>query len=436
MSNKFVYPKPRSWEDFEDIVADIYRRKYNQNNFQRYGRSGQRQDGVDIAGFVPNEGLVGIQCKHKVKTEITEAEILDEIENAENFRPNLHSYIFATSSPRDNKIHEFVLQINETRIQQSQFGVEIVFWEDIIIDLTDFPDLLYKHITKYFPTTDAENISVIAQSRNKRTASYPISNQELNSLIEENLQGLLIADKYEISIGVSSFDEVSFDEIVDIKFQFAEYFQNSIKADSKFLDMAEIIRKCRQQISKSLISKDMWIYAKIRLSLAFLIGWLFPKVAGYNLYIVNYPNNNVYTTSNLMPVSSNLNERLPKIYDVTSEDIVICLNISRDITQSVMNFIEAEDTKPRALVIFDQEGYRVNSSAHALSVAIAIANRIKKIVDVEQVKHIHLFASLPASLAILITHRLNAIVPISLYHRGSENSKYILSGTLNSELQR
>ena len=49
MSNNFVYPKPRNWEDFEDIVVDLYRRLHHQHNYQRYGRSGQKQFGVGIS---------------------------------------------------------------------------------------------------------------------------------------------------------------------------------------------------------------------------------------------------------------------------------------------------------------------------------------------------------------------------------------------------
>jgi len=54
MASQLIFPKPKSWDTFEDIVCDVFSRKLNNRNFQRYGRSGQEQFGVDIAGVVEN----------------------------------------------------------------------------------------------------------------------------------------------------------------------------------------------------------------------------------------------------------------------------------------------------------------------------------------------------------------------------------------------
>ncbi len=43
-------PRPQDWNEFEDIVWNIYRRKWQDPNAQRNGRQGQRQNGVDIFG--------------------------------------------------------------------------------------------------------------------------------------------------------------------------------------------------------------------------------------------------------------------------------------------------------------------------------------------------------------------------------------------------
>ena len=39
------FPPPRSWDEFEDIVADLYRRTWDDPGGARYGRSGQPQQG-------------------------------------------------------------------------------------------------------------------------------------------------------------------------------------------------------------------------------------------------------------------------------------------------------------------------------------------------------------------------------------------------------
>jgi len=43
-------PRPKSWDEFEEIVWDIYQRLWKDPHAQRYGRSGQAQQGVDIYG--------------------------------------------------------------------------------------------------------------------------------------------------------------------------------------------------------------------------------------------------------------------------------------------------------------------------------------------------------------------------------------------------
>ena len=58
-------PVPKSWDEFEDICADLFGRIWNDHNIVRYGRMGQRQHGVDIRGQLPAGGIAGVQCKRK-----------------------------------------------------------------------------------------------------------------------------------------------------------------------------------------------------------------------------------------------------------------------------------------------------------------------------------------------------------------------------------
>jgi hypothetical protein len=45
---------PQSWDEFEDIVADLYARLWGEPHVERYGRSGQAQQGVDIYSQPPH----------------------------------------------------------------------------------------------------------------------------------------------------------------------------------------------------------------------------------------------------------------------------------------------------------------------------------------------------------------------------------------------
>jgi hypothetical protein len=104
---------PLSWDEFEDICADLFTREWNDPNVIRYGRQGQRQNGVDIKGI--ESGLdVGAQCKKKGRwppKKLTTADIDKEVSEALKFTPKLTKYIIATTAESDHKITDHAAAI-------------------------------------------------------------------------------------------------------------------------------------------------------------------------------------------------------------------------------------------------------------------------------------------------------------------------------------
>ena len=59
-------PTPKSWDEFEDIALSAAKLRWRSENFFRHGRTGQRQDGVDIFG-TPDDGRQrGLQGKNTI----------------------------------------------------------------------------------------------------------------------------------------------------------------------------------------------------------------------------------------------------------------------------------------------------------------------------------------------------------------------------------
>lgn len=143
------FPKPRSWDEFEDIVWELYAREWQDPNTQSYGRTGQAQHGVDIYGRPTYLGgrYAGIQCKRYDAGNLNRKKIEDEIARAEEFRPPLVEYLIATTEPRDATLQRVVRLIDGERRAKGQFGVRIVFWDDLcsLLANTDNSDLLRKH---------------------------------------------------------------------------------------------------------------------------------------------------------------------------------------------------------------------------------------------------------------------------------------------------
>ena len=145
-------PKPKSWDEFEDITWEIYKRKWHDNYAEKYGRSGQAQNGIDICGRQNSSGkYIGVQCKRSEDNKLNKKIIKAEIVKAEGFSSPLSEYIIATTASRDTKIQDLVRSLNEERESENKFPVYIVFWEDICNDLADpnNRDLLKKYYSEW-----------------------------------------------------------------------------------------------------------------------------------------------------------------------------------------------------------------------------------------------------------------------------------------------
>jgi hypothetical protein len=141
-------PVPNSWDEFEDICADLFGRIWNDHNVVRYGRMGQRQHGVDIRGQLPAGGSAGVQCKKKRRwpvAQLTTKDIDDEVAEALKFEPPLSEFTIATTAPNDAKLQAHVDAITERHKAQGLFTVHLLGWSELWRRITDHPQLVEKY---------------------------------------------------------------------------------------------------------------------------------------------------------------------------------------------------------------------------------------------------------------------------------------------------
>jgi tetratricopeptide (TPR) repeat protein len=141
-------PPPKSWDEFEDIVLSAAKHRWKSSDFYRYGRQGQKQDGVDIWGHDEEQHHIGIQCKNTVDG-ISLDVIESEINNAEAFAPKLDHLYVATTAKRDAPLQRAVRKISKQRHQDSKFRVDILFWDDVCQDLAQDDDVFFKHYPQF-----------------------------------------------------------------------------------------------------------------------------------------------------------------------------------------------------------------------------------------------------------------------------------------------
>jgi hypothetical protein len=195
------YLKPRSWEDFEDLVADIYCREWRDPHTTRNGRLGQRQNGVDIYGRPQYAGgaYAGVQCK-RIEEGTLSSKVIDyEIVQAEGFVPALVEFTIATTDKRDATLQEYVRTLNEKRTKEGKFSVYVSFWEDICAKLADVAnrDLIAKHYSGF---DQAITTSLAAHSAiSLRWQEY------MRSVIDEVRHQYVIVAREAVQAGIDKF---------------------------------------------------------------------------------------------------------------------------------------------------------------------------------------------------------------------------------------
>ena len=146
-------PIPNSWKEFEDICADLLKCCIWKDPYVvRHGRPGQKQHGVDIYGKpVHLRGLgsetAGAQCK--CTEALTEAEIDSELKQAIGFSPPLEEYLLLTTMKLDAKLQAYI----RTKARDWAINrVEILFWEDLSLEISGSDELLKKYFPQWLKT--------------------------------------------------------------------------------------------------------------------------------------------------------------------------------------------------------------------------------------------------------------------------------------------
>lgn len=134
--------RPKDNRLFEELIRDIFAKHWNDPNVQINGRSGQKQDGIDVYGQPNRSNLwFGIQCKLREDGGLSQSDIEHEIQMSRSFRHQLDTFIIVTTLPRDNVLQKTVERLNEIETSQNNLKIQIRFWEDICSLLDDHPDI-------------------------------------------------------------------------------------------------------------------------------------------------------------------------------------------------------------------------------------------------------------------------------------------------------
>jgi hypothetical protein len=142
------YAPPRSWEQFEELCADIFQSAWRDPALVRHGRAGQRQNGVDIVARNGAIYPIGLQCKKRSKwpvSKLTTKQLDAEVAEALKFKPALQAFYILTTAPDDTTLLNHVRTINEQHQKKKLFEVVLLGWSEIVRRATLDPQVADKH---------------------------------------------------------------------------------------------------------------------------------------------------------------------------------------------------------------------------------------------------------------------------------------------------
>jgi hypothetical protein len=112
---------------------------------------------------------------------------------------------------------------------------------------------------------------------------------------------------------------------------------------------------------------------------------------------------------------------------------VVEVATTRSIKQSVADALPTLGLTPDyhiRLALPELSDKAVRDAAHAQAIAQQVGQICRDLHDQQRVTHIHLFVAIPAELAVLIGHQLNALCPITLYEFHQKTRTYQQVGTI------
>jgi len=120
-------------EQFERLLADLLSEKYGVK-FQLWGRSGQAQGGIDIAGQLPDGQWLLVQAKNR-KASHDSVLTFRDVENAckalATFNFPVERFIVATTSLNNSDLQEKTAELSAKRVDDGLCPVEVWGWTTI-----------------------------------------------------------------------------------------------------------------------------------------------------------------------------------------------------------------------------------------------------------------------------------------------------------------
>lgn len=145
----FRYPQPSNEDDFELFCLRFLRELWRCPSLQRYGKRGERQDGIDLIDEAGGPPLRATQCKHHEPDKtLPPAEIEAEVGKAVDSPLPLDEYYVLTTGRKTAPAQNAVIRINRDHAAANRFRVFDWTWADIEERLSQMDDASQERVLR------------------------------------------------------------------------------------------------------------------------------------------------------------------------------------------------------------------------------------------------------------------------------------------------
>ena len=186
----------------------------------------------------------------------------------------------------------------------------------------------------------------------------------------------------------------------------------------------------KQLLSEKIASRRIHIFVQSILPAALALGFVFRESTGFTLLLEGQKE--IWSTD--VPSSEEEPLHLDWNYHEQGDARIAVVEVatSRSIKPAVDDALHVAGLTPAyrvglELPVLSHDS--VKDAAHAQAIARQVGRICQGLYDRQRVAQIHLFVAVPAELAVLIGHQLNALCPITLYEF-SKQGAYVEFGTI------
>jgi hypothetical protein len=174
----------------------------------------------------------------------------------------------------------------------------------------------------------------------------------------------------------------------------------------------------KRVISEKIPSRRVHVFVQSILPVAIALGFAFLESARFTLLLERSQKGETWSTDE-QPLEKELLQCEFNYHDQgDAQTAVVEVATTRSIKQAVKEALPILGLTPGyhvQLELPELSRESVKDAAHALAIARQVGSVCQRLCDRQRVARIHLFAAIPAELAVLIGHQLNALCPITLY---------------------